>query len=139
MPQLSPRGNAHAPQRGLGQRRLEAVDVAAQAAGIKGCTDRAPAQRGRRTEAMEVGYAVAVDELQRGLAPEELDHARPLVQEGAHARGIKLLAQLVAQVGLGQGRVFVDAGGARSGLRGSTSSRPTRRWCRRTGSFPPAP
>jgi len=60
---------------------------------------------------MEIRNAIAVDELQRGLAAKELDHARALAQKGAHALGIELVAQFMAQVGLGQGRVFIDAGG----------------------------
>ena len=97
--QLRARGDAHAPQRGLVQWELEIVEALAQLAGIKRCgADRAATGGRIDGMAMKVGDGVAIDELQRGVLSEELDHARAVAQEGTRAGLVKLVAQLSSQV-----------------------------------------
>lgn len=111
VPQLRARGDAHAPQRGLVQRGFEVMQALAQAAAIEGRgADRAATggRIGRVT--VKVGNGVAVDELQRRLAAEEIHHARAVVQKAAGAGFVELLAKFVAQIGQGFVDGLMDAG-----------------------------
>ena len=100
MAQLRPRGDAHAPQGCLVQRRFQAIKIIAQTAAVeRSRADRAPAGGGIGAVAVEVGHAIAVDELQGGLAPEKVDHARTVFEKGAGALVIEPVAQFVAQIG----------------------------------------
>ena len=108
VPQLRARGDAHAPQRGLVQRGFEVMQALAQATAIEGRgADRAATGGRIGRVAVKVGDGVAVDELQCGLAAEEIHHARAVVQKaegagfvGASAAAAGLVALVVLYVGV---------------------------------------
>ena len=111
MAQLGTRGDTHAPQGGFFQGRLEPRYIFAQPAAIeRGRANRAPAGASVGCASMEVGNAVAVDELQRCLVLEEAHHTWRLLQVGAGQWRIEAVAQLGLQVGQRFCDVFVDAG-----------------------------
>ena len=90
------------------------LGLTAQAAAVDGRgAQRAATERRVRRAAVEIGNRVAVDESQRGVGAEELDHARRGFQEGAGAGFVKALAEFVAQVGQRFVNGFDDAGGHR--------------------------
>ena len=109
--QLGARGDAHAPERGLGQRRLEVGNARAKAAAVeRRGAERAAAGGRMGCAAVEIGNRVAVDELQGGLRAEELHHARRSFQECAGAGLVEALSEFVTQVGQRLFDGLVDAG-----------------------------
>ncbi|MNP00619.1 hypothetical protein D3C76_924120 [compost metagenome] len=107
--EIGARHDRHAHERGLAHGPAQARQQRADFAGVVGRGDHlVPAAGGAGRVAMHVGNAVAVGELQRGVLLEEGDHVRAGLEEGVDARGVVVLAQLVAQVGARLLDVFLD-------------------------------
>ena len=130
-------GDAHPEERNLRQRRTQFVDQRPELPSIERCrANGAPAQGRTGQIAVHVRNFIAVDELQRGVPLVEVDHVRRRFEKGLDPVRVVVVAGLGPKISSDLLLVLHDARAtAPADCAVSTSSRPTRRWFRRT----PAP
>jgi hypothetical protein len=100
VPDLLARAQHHAEHGQLGQRHAQLLDARAQFVAVERPRHhRAPARLAARRLGVVVGEDRRHVELHAGVAGEEVDRLRALLQEGVDTRGVEMRGRLVLQVG----------------------------------------